>query len=96
MEIVENHGLDFLMSKKLLAIASLCAFSLAACESTGSVKTDLADTYRLHTPDGVIETSDPEIIASYRKKPGSTIVAIVKKRTQNAFKDQKKSETKAP
>ena len=84
------------MNNKLLAIASLCAFSIAACETTGSTANELADTFRLHTPDGVIETSDPEIIASYRKTPGSTIVAIVKKRTQNATLTKKRPEPKAP
>jgi len=84
------------MNNKLLAIASLCAFSIAACESTGSTANELADTFRLHTPDGVIETSDPEVIASYRKKPEATIVAIVKKRTQSAALTAKKSGAKAP
>ena len=64
------------MNKKLLAIASLCAFSLSACQSTGSTSSEFGKSYRLHTPDGVIVTSDPEIIASYRSQPGTMIVAL--------------------
>ena len=64
------------MNKKLLAIASLCAFSIAACESTGSTATDFAETYRIHSPDGVILTSDPAIIAEYRGAPKTTIVML--------------------
>ena len=84
------------MNKRLLAIASLCAFSLAACETTGKATTDFAETYRLHTPDGVIETSDPEIIASYRAQPNTTIVALGKARTQNAVIIAEKAGPAAP
>ena len=64
------------MNKKLFAVASLCAFSLSACQSTGATASEFAETYRLHTPDGVIVTSDPEIIAAYRMQPDTTIVAL--------------------
>ncbi len=84
------------MNKKLLAIASLCAFSLAACESTGKVKTDFTEMYRLHTPNGVIETSDPEVIAAYRTQPGTTIVALGETPMQQAIVTAEKSKPSAP
>lgn len=64
------------MNKTLFAIASLCAFSLSACQSAGTNAAEFTQTYRLHTPDGVIETSDPKIIAAYRTDPDSTIVPL--------------------
>lgn len=87
------------MNKTLLAIASLCAFSLSACQSSGGAVTDFAQTYRLHTPDGVIETSDPKIIAAYASKPGAMIVPLGEtpaQSVQNAQISAAKPEPAAP